>query len=158
MSRLDALVDLVVARLKNAQHNIYHTFADLTSVQAIRLVVIVCAYLLLRPYLVRGAGTKQRAQLERESLASVTARLQPNDLRGSLRNRRPPPSPVEEEGEEWAAEEAAQEASRAAGDWGERARARQRRVVRQLIDAEEKRLKAAAGDDEDKDIEEFLTQ
>ena len=43
-----------------------------------------------------------------------------------------------------------------ATEWGTRARRRQRRVIKKILEAEEKRIREVLGDDEDKDIEEFL--
>ncbi|SPN97250.1 uncharacterized protein DNG_00764 [Cephalotrichum gorgonifer] len=126
--------------------NLTETFDSITLHKAIRLVLIVGGYLLLRPYLMKLTGANQLAQHEKEARESAErAALQPNDLRGGLRVAAEVPDADEDiEGESGPT------------DWGSKARKRQRQVLRKLIDAEEQRLAEAQGDEDDKDIEEFL--
>lgn len=129
--------------------NIRDSFAALSPYKAIRLVVIVCAYLLLRPYLMKWAGAQQMKQHEAEEEASKAEReriaaMSPNELRGLKVAAELPGT------------DADLDAESSSTDWGTKARRRQRQVLRKIMDAEEKRLEEMTADDEDKDIEEFL--
>lgn len=133
----------------NAVNNLRATFSDLSLKKAIRLCIIVFVYLLIRPYLVKWAGIRQMEQHEREAAAAKAEReriaaMSPNDVRGLK-----VAAEIPDTDEDLAAESSAT-------DWGSKARKRQREVLRRLVDANEKRLEEQLGDDEDKDIEEFL--
>ena len=129
--------------------NLRDSFATLSPYKAIRLVVIICGYLLIRPYLMKWAGAQQMKQHEAEEEASRAEReriaaMSPNELRGLKVAAEIPGS------------DADLEAESSSTDWGTRARRRQREVLRRIMDAEEKRLEEITADEEDKDIEEFL--
>ena len=133
----------------NAVNNLRSTFSDLTLQKGIRLCIIVFVYLMIRPFLVKWAGVRQMEQHEREEAAAKAERervaaMSPNDVRG-LKVAAELPGTDDD-----------LEAESSATDWGSKARKRQRDVLRKLVDAQEKRLEEQMGDDEDKDIEEFL--
>lgn len=133
----------------NAVNNLRSTFTDLSLKKAIRLCIIVFVYLMIRPYLVKWAGVQQMEQHEREEAETKAERervaaMSPNDVRGLKVAAEIPGTD-----DDLAAESSAT-------DWGSKARKRQREVLRKLVDANEKRLEEQMGDDEDKDIEEFL--
>ncbi len=74
------------------------------------------------------------------------AEMSPNELRGKVE------IPDESEDE---TEAAAAETSSA--DWGKKARRRQRKFLKDMLDAEEKKLQETLEEEEDKDIEQYLT-
>ncbi|ROT39311.1 DUF1531-domain-containing protein [Sodiomyces alkalinus F11] len=132
--------------------NLRASFEDLTPQKIIRLVVIVGAYALLRPYLMKLGGKFQmrghEAQEEPEDTAAPRAKLTPNDIRGQ--------AGIPEDSDDGEEEEEGAEGPAIATDWGKKARRRQRHVLKELLDAEERRLAELQEDEEDKDIEEFL--
>jgi len=132
------LVTLVSDRMKT---NVSVTFTNMTLQQWIRLVAIVGAYALLRPYIIKWGAKHQEKQFEKDQ--QEVAEISPNQLRGELNI--PEPSDDEEE-----------KGDSTATNWGKKARTRQRKMIKQLLDAEEKRLEETFDEQEDKDIEEFL--
>lgn len=120
----------------------------------IRLVIVVGAYILIRPYLIKLGGKAQMNQHEREAAetaaeeeARAKAKMSPNELRGHSIQI---PEESDSEGEN--------EGQASSSDWGKKARRRQRTMIKKILNAEEKRLQELQEDDEDKDIEEFLTK
>ena len=139
------------------------TAAALTLHDYVRLVAIAGGYCLLRPYLLQLAGRFQAKDHERELDPakmghSSAAAVSPNSLRGLVEV----PDDSEEEDEQDDEDEnesrGAGSAMGAAADWGRAARRRQRRMLRTLLAADEKRQAAEAETDSDKDIEEFLVK
>ncbi|KAI0490945.1 protein trafficking Pga2 [Xylaria cf. heliscus] len=124
--------------------NVTTSFTNMTLQQWIRLVAIVGAYALLRPYIIK-MGAKHSAK-EFEKAQQDVAEISPNELRGELG--------IPEESDD---DDGGNEQGDASGaDWGKKARKRQRRMIKQLLDAEEQRLQETFDEQEDKDIEEFL--
>ncbi|TRX96146.1 hypothetical protein FHL15_002870 [Xylaria flabelliformis] len=138
------LVTLITDRVTN---NVSTSLTNMTAKQWIRLIAIVGAYALLRPYIIK-LGAKHSAK-EFEKAQQDVAEISPNQLRGELG------IPEESEDEEGGGDDDGQGATSAA-DWGKKARKRQRRMIKQLLDAEEQRLQETFDEQEDKDIEEFL--
>lgn len=126
-----------------------HTASRYTPQDYIRLVVIIGAYCLLRPYLL-ALGAKFQAkdherELDPDELSSPAARKAVDTLRG-VRDQVPDDTDSEEEDGKGA-------------DWGRGARRKQRVMVRRLLEeAERHRLEEEGGADgeEDGDIVEFL--
>jgi hypothetical protein len=138
------LFEILLQRFDHWTANLKQTLAGLDAQKLIRIVAIVGAYLLLRPYLIKLAGKSQMGQHEKEEeeAAAAKAKLSPNDLRGKVQI---PDDSDDEEGEPVVA------------DWGKKARRRQRKVLKKMLDDHAKKLEEEQEDDEDKDIEEFLT-
>ncbi|KAI1341998.1 DUF1531-domain-containing protein [Xylariaceae sp. FL0016] len=134
------LVNLVKDRFTN---NLGQSFSQMTAHQWIRLVIIVGAYALLRPYLMKLGAKVQERQLEKIGEENV-AEISPNQLRGQIADI-PEDSDEDEE-----------QAETTASDWGKKARKRQRKMIKNMLDAEEKRLAELQEDEEDKDIEQYL--
>ncbi|KAM0335690.1 hypothetical protein ACHAQA_000740 [Verticillium albo-atrum] len=130
--------------LNRSAANIRTTFTELTYDKFIRLVIIVGAYALLRPYMLKLSGRSQMAQ-HVEANDEAKAEISPNSLRGQVDI----PEDSDDEGDEAAATGA---------DWGKKARRRQREVLKMMMDAEEAKLAQEQEDEEDKDIEEFLVK
>ena len=112
----------------------------------IRLIAIVGGYCLLRPYLVNLGGKHQGKDHERPFDADETsspAVISPNNIR-------------EHYDEVLEDSDSEDDVALAAGmTWGKSARKKQRRTLKQILEAEER--KGAMGEaDSDKEIEEFL--
>lgn len=138
---MDSLVGLLSTAGQRFTTNIKGTFDGMSAEKWIRVVIIVGAYMLLRPYIIKlgeKSQMKSHEKAEEQPLADVT----PNQLRGQVDI--PEDSDDEPEGGSTAA------------DWGKKARRRQRNVIKKILDAEERRLREEQEDEEDKDIEEFL--
>ncbi|KAI1180804.1 protein trafficking Pga2 [Nemania sp. FL0916] len=122
--------------------NLSASFDSMTLQHWIRLVAIVGAYALLRPYIIKMGAKHQEKQFEKAQ--QETAEISPNQLRGELGIPEDSDDEEDPQGETTAA------------DWGKKARKRQRNMIKQLLDAEEKRLQETLDEEEDKDIEEFF--
>lgn len=146
----DKMAEIAESALENIRyfalnflHNIENMFdMDLRSI--IRLVVVVGAYLLIRPYLVKGGAKLQEKQHEKvfeaDKKREKEALISANSLRGQVEV--PEDTESEEEGQ-------------ASGvNWGGKARKKQRKVLRQILEKDEKmRLE---DDQDDKDIMDLL--
>ncbi|KAF2090202.1 DUF1531-domain-containing protein [Saccharata proteae CBS 121410] len=133
----------------------HNTFSNLRPHDYIRLVVIIGGYCLLRPYLMKlGAHMQMKAhkrdeEAEKQETANNDfngATLDANDLRGAKIALPGVDSDDESDGEV------------REGDWGKRARLRQRAFVRETLVEAERRLMEKKDEAEDKDIEEFLVE
>ncbi|KAK7754897.1 hypothetical protein SLS62_003211 [Diatrype stigma] len=142
------LADLLYTRTTT---NVGSSFKSMSPQQWIRLVAIVGAYCLLRPYVMKMASKHQERQMEKAeeadqaAAAAAAAEISPNQLRGQVG--------IPEDSED---EDGAEQTQATAADWGKKARRRQRHVIKKLLDAEEERLRKLQEDEEDKDIEEYL--
>ena len=129
----------------NFLHNLQHVF-DMDLRTAIRLVVIVGAYLLIRPYLIKGGAKLQEKQHEKvyeaDKKRDAEALISANSLRGHVEV----PEDTDDE-----------EESQATGvNWGAKARKRQRKVVKKILEADERLRLDAEGDKDDQDIMDLL--
>jgi len=159
---MDQIIDflqMVVAQLNtfynNFTRNAVHMWDDMTLLKYIRLIAIVGAYALLRPYIQKWGEKIQAKQLEKEldpyEMATADAKdkskISPNQLRGaSGKAVELPDSDSEEEGEATAADV----------KWGKKARKRQRTLIKKVLADEEEVRRQLQEDDEDKDIQEYL--
>lgn len=140
--------------------NVADRVREMTPQQWIRLVVIVCGYLLLRPYLVTWG--KKQAMKGHEAANKDThergkkTNMDANDLRNMVDIPEDTESEGEPERESNGGKATKVTESVRATEWGTKARRRQRRVVRKILEEEEKRIQETLEDEEDKDIEEFL--
>ncbi|KAG5940294.1 hypothetical protein E4U59_002548 [Claviceps monticola] len=133
----------------NATHNISEGFSSMTTQGWIRVIVIAGGYMLLRPYLqqliTKGALRKMEADDKKAREADGSdelphPELTPNEYRGIK--------------EKLYADENDNEGADGTGsDWGQKARVRQRQMLRDLLEEDERRR---AAQDEDADIQEFL--
>lgn len=155
---IDTVTGYIVQGFENLKHNAEH-YASMSLKEWIRIVTIVGAYLLLRPYLSILAAKLQSAQHDKEidadematAATGPKAEISANSLRGQVK------VPEESEDEEGTGEAVAAETTGA--NWGKKARKRQRAMIKRIIEADEK-LRAeteAYDDEEDKDIEQYLT-
>lgn len=130
----------------NVRSQVSYSYHRLSAQDYIRLIAIVGAYCLLRPYLLKLGAKFQAKDHEREldpdEMASAAA-TSVNSLRGKVHVPEDTDSESDEEG-------------RKGTDWGKKARRRQRRVLRGILEAEEKRRREEEEAESDKEIEEFL--
>ena len=141
----------------------------MSGLQWIRIITIVGAYLLIRPYLTKaaalGAAKKQKEALEDDDVVQRKKDrelndmniITPNILRGDKGRKVELPESSDEEGGE-------EQGKASGGDakWGGKARKRQRQLLKKIIEQEERARREAQDvgtfySDEDKDIEEYLT-
>lgn len=156
---MDGITNLLYIAYERFTRNLRGTLEGMSPEKWIRIVIIVGTYMLIRPYLLKLGGKAQMNQHEKEAAeaeaeAEAKAKLSPNELRGHKIQIPEDSDDSDAEGEG----EGKKSSSSSATDWGKKARRRQRTMVKKLLDAEEKRLQELQEDDEDKDIEEFLTQ
>ncbi|GME52970.1 trafficking pga2 [Neofusicoccum parvum] len=127
-------------------------FSELRTQDYIRLITIIGAYCLLRPYLMKLGAYFQRKQHEADSrsgeddAAATGATLTANDLRGRKSQPKIAIPGVDSDSED----------DEDKDDWGRVARLRQRKFVRQMLEVHETKLREEAEANSDKDIEEFL--
>ncbi|KAI0021934.1 DUF1531-domain-containing protein [Xylariomycetidae sp. FL0641] len=142
----DSVFKLGTLLKDRVSNNLGESFNQMTAQQWIRMVIIVGAYLLLRPYIMKLGMKQQEKQMEKnfkeQEEAEQKAALSPNQLRGKV--------DIPEDSDE------EEEAQTTASDWGKKARKRQRNMIRKIVDEEEKRLAQLQEDEEDKDIEKYL--
>jgi hypothetical protein len=130
----------------NLRSQVNYTYHRLTIKDYIQLVIIVGAYGLLRPYLIKLGAKFQAKDHEREldpDEMSSAAATSINSLRGKVHVPEDTDSESEAEGKKET-------------DWGKKARRRQRKMIREILEAEEKKLRELDENESDKDIEEFL--
>lgn len=127
----------------NATNNLQDTFQNMTLQGWLRLTAVVGGYLLLRPYLmhwsIKGAVKKleEQDELEKEAAAAMT----PNELRGAKEQLM---GHIDED----------EEGDGTGADWGQKARVRQRNMLKSMLEAEEQRRREE--EEDDRDIAEYL--
>lgn len=128
--------------------NFMASFSRLKPEGWIRLVWIVGAYMLLRPYLMKLGARQQQKQHEEAAAESADtgAELHPNDLRGGKKVAIPGVNDDDEE----------EKTEAKPGQWGKKARVRQRKVIRETLEKEEKRLQDEQEQEDLKDIADLL--
>ena len=142
------------------QSNISSSVSTLSLRDYIRLISIVGAYCLLRPYLLRLAGRFQAKDHEREldpdEMSSAAATRGKSALLGVEVPGESSDDDDDEDGEGTKSTSAGRRATGA--DWGRGARRRQRAVLKKLLAEEEERKREEEEGREDRDIEEFLVK
>ncbi|OBT78178.1 hypothetical protein VF21_02645 [Pseudogymnoascus sp. 05NY08] len=156
---IDTVLGYIVQGFENLKNNAEH-YASMSLKEWVRIVTIIGAYLLLRPYLSQWAAKLQSDQHDKEIDADEMATpatgpkaaISANSLRGQVK------VPEDSEDDEDTGE-AVVAAETTGANWGKKARKRQRAMIKRIIEADEK-LRAeteAYDDEEDKDIEQYLT-
>lgn len=123
-------------------NNIQGAFEDMGPREWLRLVIIAGGYMLLRSQLMKWLGRRQLDEMEKQDAKDKAAQISPNELRGA-----------KAPGDELDGDEDEDEGQATATDWGARARTRQRVMLKQLMEAEERRK---LEEDDDKDIADLL--
>ncbi|TQV99301.1 hypothetical protein V2A60_004778 [Cordyceps javanica] len=127
----------------NASNNLQDTFTNMTIHGWLRLTVIVGGYLLLRPYLLKHSAKYAVSKIEEEEERerARAAAMTPNELRGAKKQL-----------QEHLDDDEVGDGTGA--DWGQRARVRQRTMLKEMLEAEERRRMEE--EEDDKDIAEYL--
>lgn len=137
---LETIAEYVIYYLKNFYHNVTHILDDMDATRWLRLVAIVGAYLLFRPLILKFGAKVQEAEHEKEvkfeEEKKKKAKISANALRGN---------DSEDDEEEV-------EVTGAEPQWGKKARKRSKKVVREILEAQERLLE----EDDNEDIKEFL--
>ncbi|KJZ74236.1 hypothetical protein HIM_06467 [Hirsutella minnesotensis 3608] len=127
---------------QNASNNLANSFSNMTLHGWLRLVIIVCGYMLLRPYVIK-LGTKTAVKkMEEEDAKSKEKNVTDPDM-----------TPNEFRGIKEKLDEVVDEGDGTGADWGTKARVRQRQMLKNLLEEEER---CRAAEHEDADIQEFL--
>ncbi|KAF2096696.1 DUF1531-domain-containing protein [Rhizodiscina lignyota] len=146
---IDDVLNLLSLWAGNFHRNTTKAFADLRPKDYIRLVIIIGAYCLLRPYLMKLGAKLQARGYEREDRAAQEeaekTRLNGNDLRGT-RIALPGIESDDEEDEDEAE----------ASSWGRKAKLRQRKMIRKKLEEQEERLRSMQEEESDQDIADLL--
>ncbi|OAA77613.1 hypothetical protein LEL_04436 [Akanthomyces lecanii RCEF 1005] len=125
----------------NATNNLQDTFTNMSIQGWLRLTAIVGGYLLLRPWILKLSVKTAVSKLEEEDERDkAKAALTPNELRGAKQQ-------LEEHLED-------DSGDGTGADWGQRARVRQRILLKEMLEAEEQRRMEEQEDD--RDIAEYL--
>ena len=133
------------AWVQDFRANAAQSSKSLTAKDYIRLLAIVGGYCLLRPYLVKLGGRFQASDHAREldDTEVLSAATSPNALRGQI--------DVPDD------TDSGEEVGGATGtNWGRNARRRQRKMIKSIVEAEEKLRAEQEEADSDEEIEEFL--
>ncbi|KAF4629565.1 hypothetical protein G7Y89_g8576 [Cudoniella acicularis] len=147
------VVSAITAQLSQWGDNFVRNSTDMynqmTVEKYIRLIAVVGAYCLLRPYIMKLGEKVQAKEHEKEidadEIAGPKAKISPNVLRGY--------GGKEVEIEE---SESEPEGEATGANWGKKARKRQRQYDKKLLAEVEERRRQLQEDDEDKDIMEYL--
>lgn len=147
------LFALIMDRLSvygsNASNNIADGFSNMTAQNWIRVVILAGGYMLLRPYLSKMVTKGAVAKMESDDKKEREARGEGDDTLPH-----PELTPNEYRGiKEKLYAEIDTEGDGSGADWGQTARVRQRDMLRNLLEEDERRR---AAQNEDADIQEFL--
>lgn len=114
--------------------------------------MIVCTYCLIRPYILKLGAKVQESYLVKEQKESDEkwAAMHPNDLRGGRRKVDIPGVESDDEGEDGQNEIVVK------GEWGRKARVRQRKIVRKAMEIHEENLAKTGFESDDEDIADLL--
>lgn len=124
---------------QNASNNVQGAVKSMSPQAWLRLIAIAGGYMLMRPYLMKWASKRAVDGME-EADEREKARMSANEFRGVKEKL------IEQEDEDVG--------DGTSADWGQKARVRQRQVLKAMLEAEEERRAQEAEDDED--IKEFL--
>ncbi|KAF1978213.1 hypothetical protein BU23DRAFT_595971 [Bimuria novae-zelandiae CBS 107.79] len=142
-------MDFIQYYAENFVRNLKGSVAHLKPEGWIRLIAVVCAYLLLRPYLMGLGARRQRKQHEETAAANAPtgAAVHPNELRSGKKAVTGKKVGIATGGKHQKCVIPSSEGNR-----GSKARVRQRRVIQELLDNQEKRM----GEENLKDIVHLL--
>lgn len=165
-------MDAIQTYFSNFVNNLHGSFARLKPEGWIRLVWIVGAYLLLRPYLVKLGARQQQKQHEASQEGDDTgAELHPNDLRGGKKTAAAATTGEKPASGAKTAKKLGVATSKKAkvsgagndeeteaktGEWGNKARVRQRKAVKAMVEKQEERLQAEQEQEDLGDIQDLL--
>lgn len=122
---------------QNASNNVTNAISNLSPEGWLRLIAIAGGYMLMRPYLMKWAGKRAVENMEERDEQEQAAEMSANEFRGIKKQ-------LDEHDYEQTDE----------NDWGQKARVRQRKILKSMLEEQERKLQEDAEDDED--IKEFL--
>ena len=140
----------------NLQRNTADAFHKLNPTDYIRLITIICAYLLIRPYLMKiGAKIQQKeydrkagpVEMDGQGSKAVDSFSQQTK---QLHNHRDSDSDSDNDSDG--------EREGEGVNWGQRARLRQRKIVRRALAEHERNLQEMQQTESDKEIEDLLIE
>lgn len=142
-------MEQVQTYFENFTRNLTGSFTRLKPEGWIRLVWIVGAYLLLRPYLMKLGARQQQKQHEAAGAENepTGAEVHPNELRGGKKAKVTIPGADSDDEETTEAKP---------GDWGKKARVKQRKFIREVMEKEEAKRLADEEQEDLKDIAHLL--
>lgn len=85
MDTLDFILENVMEWKNRLVNNSVKSFEDMTVQRWVRIVAIIGGYMLIRPYLLKGAANRQKAQMAKEAEElglETSAETNANDFRG----------------------------------------------------------------------------
>jgi hypothetical protein len=124
----------------NASNNLSSTFSSMDTKGWLRLVMIVGGYMLLRPYVLKlstKVAVRKMEEQDAKEKAEAKAQISPNELRGVVGHE----PDLDPEGDGTGA------------DWGQKARVRQRVMLKDMLEAEEQRR---LDEESDKELDDLL--
>ncbi|KAF7904367.1 hypothetical protein BTUL_0003g00430 [Botrytis tulipae] len=146
------ITNLLEMGAANFYRNTTGAFAQMKDMELqkwIRIVAVVGAYLLIRPYFINLGAKKQEKEYAKARAGHAEQKekekhVGANSFRDSTK--------VSED------TDSEEDAKATSSDvkWGGKARKKQRQAIRKILDQEEMLRKQQQEDDEDKDIQEFL--
>ena len=135
---MDYVLDNLSIAKERLVTNSIKSFEGMTAQRWIRIILIVGAYMLARPYLLKAAANRQKKQLDKDAEElglAANAGPNANDLRGGKKSGGGKVlGEVKDEGKD---------------DWGNKAKTRQRKAV-------EKKMADREEDEEEREIRQFL--
>lgn len=75
-------MDYLIEAKNRLVNNSIKSFEGMTTQRWVRIIAIVGAYMLIRPYLLRGAANRQKAAMDKEADELGLGKTTANDLRG----------------------------------------------------------------------------
>ncbi|ESZ90011.1 hypothetical protein SBOR_9604 [Sclerotinia borealis F-4128] len=148
----EAITNLLEMGATNFYRNVTGAFEQMKTMELqkwIRIIAVVGAYLLIRPYFIKLGAKKQEKEYSK-ALGEHAEKKEKEKHVGANSFRDSVKIPEDTDSEEDA------KASSNDVKWGGKARKKQRQTIRKILDQEEKLRRQQQEDDEDKDIQEFL--
>ncbi|SZF04638.1 unnamed protein product [Blumeria hordei] len=146
---MSAISGIVQQGGDNLVRNVWGMWDGMCLRDYIRIVIIVGGYLLLRPYLLKFAAKIQAKQYAKAADADVSAtsdKLSPNRLRGTGAVDLTQSDSEDNENDRIAS----------GADWGTKARKRQKRAIKKILEEKEEKMLEAEGEIDDKEIMDLL--
>ncbi|KKP04017.1 hypothetical protein THAR02_03868 [Trichoderma harzianum] len=145
LNSLGSVVSSLSQYGQNASNNLQKSFTDISTHGWLRLVMIVCTYLLIRPHILKYSTKHAVRTLEKQdeqdkaAAKEAVAKMSPNELRGLNAG-----AEIDVDADE--------HADGTSADWGSKARVRQRKMLRKMLEAEERRRYEEESDEDIRDL------
>ncbi|CCU74765.1 hypothetical protein BGHDH14_bgh02598 [Blumeria hordei DH14] len=146
---MSTISEIVKQGGENLVHNVWGMCERICLRDFIRIIIIVGGYLLLRPYLLKFAAKIQAKQYANDADTDVSTssdKLSHNQLRGTGAVDLPHSDSEDNQNDRIAS----------GADWGTKARKRQKRAIKRIMEEKEEKWLEAEGDIDDKEIMDLL--